>query len=105
MSADNALAALGALRQAAAPSPGGSAKAPDDLRATAEEFEAIFLAQMAAHMFTDVEGGMFSGGPGEDTYRSMLHQEFGKALAKSGGIGIADAVVREMIRIQEGSNQ
>jgi Rod binding domain-containing protein len=28
-------------------------------------------------------------------------EQYGKALAKSGGIGIADAVVREMLRAQE----
>lgn len=105
MSADNALAALGALRQAAAPTPGGGAKSPESFQGPAEEFEAVFLSQMATHMFTDVGGGMFSGGPAEDTYRTMLYEEFGKALAKSGGVGIADAVVREMIRMQEGSEQ
>lgn len=106
MSADNALAALGALRQAAAaPAQNGGAKGAEAFREPAEEFEAVFLAQMASHMFTDVEGGMFSGGPAEENYRAMLHQEFGKALAKSGGVGIADAVMREMIRMQEGSSQ
>lgn len=106
MGADNALAALGAIQQ-----PGGAAQAagdkrtPEDIRKTAEEFEAVFLAQMASHMFTDVDGGMFSGGPSEETYRSMLYQEFGKALARAGGIGIADSVAREMIRMQEGNSQ
>jgi len=106
MGADNALAALGALQQ-----PGGGAQAagdkrtPEGIRKAAEEFEAVFLAQMAAQMFTDIDGGMFSGGQSEETYRSMLYQEFGKAIARAGGVGIADHVAREMIRMQEGNSQ
>lgn len=106
MGSENALAALGALHPSSGGAQGADAKrAPEEIRKSAEEFEAVFLAQMASQMFTDIDGGMFSGGHAEDTYRSMLYQEFGKAIARAGGVGIADSVAREMIRMQEGNDQ
>lgn len=76
----------------------GMAKA----REAAQEFEAVFLAQMVSYMFAGIKTNeIFGGGAGEDVYRSMMAQEYGKTLAKSGGIGIADQVMNEIIRIQE----
>lgn len=67
----------------------------------AEEFEAVFLSQMLSHMFDGVETNeMFGGGHGEDVYKSMMVDEYGKIIAKSGGIGLADHVKAEMIRLQ-----
>ena len=43
----------------------------------------------------------YGGGPAEDIWRSFQVEEYGKAIAKSGGIGIADVVVKEMIKAQE----
>ena len=77
-----------------------------ELRRAAEEFEAVFLAQMLAPMFEIAKtDGLFGGGPGEDVYRSMMVEEYGKAIARSGGVGIADHVERELLRIQEASTQ
>lgn len=75
---------------------------PEELRESAEEFEAMFLAQMLAPMFENLgEGSLFGDGPGAGIYRSMLVEEYGKAVAKSGGLGIADAVQKEFLRLQE----
>ena len=71
---------------------------------TAEEFESFFITQMLEHMFKGIEtDGYFGGGYGEGVYRSMMLQEYGRVLAKSGGIGIADMVGQELIRLQEAS--
>lgn len=71
-------------------------------RQTAEEFEAVFLSQMLSHMFAGVEtGGPFGGGHAESVYRSVMVDEYGKMMARSGGVGIADAVMGEILRIQE----
>ncbi len=73
-------------------------------RQTAIEFEAVFLSQMLAPMFEGLdEDPLFGGGPGEDIYRSMLVEEYSNAIARAGGIGIADAVQREILRLQEAS--
>jgi flagellar protein FlgJ len=75
---------------------------PADVKEVAQEFEAFFLSQMLEHMFAGIEvDGMFGGGYGEGVYRSLMIQEYGKTLSKAGGIGIADMVGRELMRLQE----
>lgn len=72
------------------------------IREAAEDFEAVFLAQMLAPMFAGLEtDGLFGGGPGEAVYRSLMIEEYGKAMARNGGVGIADAVERELLKLQE----
>jgi Rod binding domain-containing protein len=72
------------------------------MRAAAEEFEAVFLAQILENMFQGIPtDGPFGGGHGESVYRSLMLQEYGKVIAQRGGIGVADAVMREMIKLQE----
>lgn len=73
-----------------------------ELRRAAEEFEAIFLAQMMAPMFEGLEtDGLGGGGMGEQIFRPMLIERYAEALAHAGGVGIADAVVRELLRLQQ----
>jgi len=71
-------------------------------REAAEEFEAVFLSQMLGNMFAGIKTDkVFGGGHGEDAYRAMMVQEYGKAMSANGGVGIADAVMREIIQLQE----
>lgn len=73
-----------------------------EIAAKAEEFEAVFLSQMLSHMFSGIETNeMFGGGEGEQMYKSMMVDEYGKIIARTGGIGVADHVKAEMIRLQE----
>ena len=73
-------------------------------RKAAEEFESFFMTQMLEHMFEGIEtDGYFGGGYGEGVYRSMMLQEYGRILARAGGIGIADMVSRELVNLQEQS--
>ncbi|MCU0837568.1 MAG: rod-binding protein [Rhodospirillales bacterium] len=79
---------------------------PAALRAAAEEFEGVFLAQMLAPMFTAIAAeAPFGGGHAEETWRSLQIEEFGKAIARAGGIGLADHVYREMLALQEGAGR
>ncbi len=72
------------------------------MRETAEEFEAVYISEMLRPMFENIEAAApFGGGPGEKIYRDMQINEYGKAISKSGGIGLADAVMLEMIKMQE----
>lgn len=71
------------------------------LRQRAVDFEAVYLAQMLQPMFAGTEATPpFGGGTGEDIWRSMQTQEYGKAIAQRGGVGIADAVFRELVAAQ-----
>jgi Rod binding domain-containing protein len=79
----------------AAPAP------PEDLRRIAEEFESVFIAQMLAPMFQGIEtDGLGGGGIGEEMFRPMLIEQYANAIAQAGGIGLADHVVREFMRMQ-----
>lgn len=84
-------------------------KAAGNLSATrqaAEEFEAMFLGQMLQPMFDTLPTeGPFSGGHAEKVYRSLMVTEYAKQIAEQGGLGIADAVHKELLRIQEASQQ
>jgi flagellar protein FlgJ len=86
------------------PAPGARAADPRhaELRRAAEEFEAIFLAQMMAPMFEGLEtDGLGGGGMGEEIFRPMLIERYAEALSQAGGVGIADSIVRELMRLQE----
>ncbi len=71
---------------------------------TAQSFEAVFLGQMTQMMMATVESdGPFSGGHGEEMFRGVLAEKLGTAIAATGGIGIAPAVLKQIIALQEGS--
>ena len=74
----------------------------DQLQKTAQEFEASFLSQMLKPMFANLGAEEpFGGGTGEDMWRSLQVDEYGKVIAQKGGIGLADNVFREMLKLQE----
>ena len=92
--------------QPAIPAPGqlqaGSTVDRLRTRQAAEDFEAVFLSQMLQPMFEGLEAdGLFGGGSAEQMYRGLLLQEYGKALAQRGGVGIANAVEQELLKLQE----
>lgn len=69
-----------------------------------KDFEQMFLSQMLQPMFEGIGEGPFGGGYGEKMFKSMQLDEYAKALTNAGGIGIASAVTREMLRLQEKAN-
>ena len=69
---------------------------------SAEDFEAFFLTKMMESMFEGVStDGMFGGGNAEKIYRSMLLDQYGKEMAKVGGVGVKDWVMRSILEMQE----
>ena len=81
----------------------GLSKDNQAARKAAEEFEQTFLTTMMESMFAGVEtSAPFGGGHAEQQFRSVLLGEYAKDMAKTGGIGIADEVYREILAIQEG---
>lgn len=70
---------------------------PEDLKEAAEEFEALFLNQMLKTMRESVEKSeLFHGGKGEELYTSMLDAELSRSMAKAGGIGLGEALLRQL---------
>lgn len=74
----------------------------DKMRRTAEAFEASFLSQMMKPMFEGLStDGMFGGGEAEGTWRGFLVEAMARQTVKAGGIGLADQVVAQMLKMQE----
>lgn len=79
-----------------------AAAVTERMRETAENFEATFLAQMMKPMFEGLKtDGPFGGGEAESTWRSFMIEAMAKQTVKAGGIGLADQVVAEMLKMQE----
>jgi peptidoglycan hydrolase FlgJ len=72
-------------------------------KATATDFEAMFLNSMFSQMTSGIKGeGPFGDTPGTGVWRSMLTEQYSKNFAKAGGVGISDAVYRTLILQQAG---
>jgi Rod binding domain-containing protein len=73
----------------------------DSMRHAAQEFEAIFLTQVLGTITHGLGGDDLLGDGQGDPFRAMLNEEVAKLISRSGGIGVADAVLREMLKAQE----
>jgi Rod binding domain-containing protein len=81
----------------------GAPAVPEGMRARAEEFESVFLSQVLRGLTEGLTApGPLGSGP-DDPFASMLQDEYAKLISRSGGVGIADAVLREMLKAQEAS--
>jgi peptidoglycan hydrolase FlgJ len=73
-----------------------------EARRAAEEFESVFLSEMLAPMFEGLStDGLGGGGMGEEIFRPMLVERYAESISRAGGVGIADSIVRELMRMQE----
>ena len=75
-------------------SPQAQAKA----KASAQDFEAMFLNSMFSQMTSGLKGeGPFGSTTGTGVWRSMLTEQYSKSFAKAGGVGISNDVYRTLI--------
>jgi len=110
MPAPLAALAVGAARKIAAGAAGKIANALQaqpsaelKARKTAQDFETMFLEQTLDRLLASdgTEGPLGDNGTGGEVYRSMLAKEYAGSVVKSGGVGIADQVYREILKMQE----
>ena len=75
------------------------------LRAQAEELEGVFLNTLMKEMFASLhsDAQTMGGGFGEDTWRGMQAEQMADAVAKAGGIGLADSIMGDLLKLQEAS--
>lgn len=74
----------------------------EQIEAKARDFEAVYLAEMMKPLFESVDvDPLFGGGKSEEIFRGMMVQEYGKKIAETNSIGLADFVKGELIRIQQ----
>lgn len=81
---------LSALRRDAKQDPEGA------LRAVAEQFEAIFMQMVLKSMRDASMGDSLFDSEQSDMYRDMFDNQISMSLAEKGGLGIADALVRQL---------
>ena len=78
-----------------------SPQAQTKAKATATDFEAMFLNSMFSQMTTGLKGeGPFGDTQSTGVWRSMLTEQYSKSFAKAGGVGVSDAVFRTLIMQQ-----
>ena len=86
----NDFAGLAELRHAAGRDAGSN------LRTVAAEFEALFLQQaLEAMRDATIEGDLFQS-DAVRSFREMADRQLAADLARSGGIGLADVIVRQL---------
>ena len=83
---------LANLRRNARQDPEGS------LRAVAQQFEAIFMQLVLKSMRDASMGDTMFDSEQSDMYREMYDKQIAMSLSEKGGLGIADALVRQLSR-------
>lgn len=83
---------------------GGKNRDPS-LWKVAQNYESMFLETVFKQMTSGLtgEGPLGTEGDGGEIWRGMLVDEYARKVGTTGGVGIADSVYRELIRIQEGA--
>ncbi len=95
------------LSDATGASAAAKSKAADPASAKARkastDFESMFLEQSLDRLMQSegTEGPLGENGSGGGVWRSMLTKEYAGQIVKTGGVGIADQVYREMMKLQE----
>ncbi|TXG83361.1 MAG: flagellar biosynthesis protein FlgJ [Sphingomonadales bacterium] len=92
------------------PTPTGSAALNSDysgldirtkLKSAARDFEGVLIGQLTNVLFRSAPvSETFGGGQAEETFRSLLGDEVGKSIARRGGIGLAPAVLDQLLKLQ-----
>jgi peptidoglycan hydrolase FlgJ len=69
----------------------------DQLRQVAQDFEAIFMKQMLDSMRSTLnpENRMIDTGMAGEFYEDMLYDEYAQLMAKTGGLGLAEMIVKQ----------
>lgn len=81
-------------------------KTPDAKNATnvkkaAQEFQAVYLSEMMNYVFSGIKTSpLFGGGHGEETFRSMLVQEYANNLAKTDQLKMNGALQKQIHKLQ-----
>ena len=74
----------------------------ESLRESSREFEALLLMEMLKSMRQSVpDGGLFEKDTSTEIFRDMLDTETAKAASKGKGLGIGEAMYKQMAELIE----
>jgi Rod binding domain-containing protein len=78
--------------------------APENARrvkAAAVEFEALVIAQLLEPLFSSVSAPEIAGGGRDEAYfNSLLQEQYARAMAERGGLGLAAHVQSTLLELQ-----
>ena len=67
------------------------------LREACQELESVFVSKMLEIMrSTIIHSDLIPRSFAEETFESMLYDEYAKNISKTGGLGIADSIYRQL---------
>jgi Rod binding domain-containing protein len=73
---------------------------------TAHDFESVFATQMMTPMFEGLEvNPMFGGGKGEEMFRTVLLDEYGKQIGQNDSLNMVNQLASAMLKAQEARSQ
>lgn len=88
--------------QSTQPNVNRKAKDLESLRESSREFESLFVMEMYKAMRKTVpEGGLFEKSQSMEIFTKMLDMETAKATARGKGLGIAEAMYKQMADLIE----
>lgn len=103
MSADAGVQSAMALAQSAGPKmPAYSAATLAAAKKAGKDYESVFISEFMGEMFNGIStDGPFGGGQGEQMFRSLMMDQYGKEIASRGGFGLSDAITKQLLSHQE----
>lgn len=73
------------------------------IKKAAREFESLFVGMMLKSMRETVgKDTLTGGGHGEEVYRALLDQEYAKAVAENGSLGLARIIEKQLAAAEGG---
>ena len=93
----------------AQPSPMAAPKPTADATkaaAVSKEYESVFISQFLGSMFSGIQSDSITGGgQGEEMFRSLMVNEYGKSIEQQGGFGLARQMQAELLKHQQAAVQ
>ncbi len=72
---------------------------------SARDFEAVFATEMLTPMYEGLEvDPTFGGGHGEEMFRTMMLDEYGKQIAANDSFGMVHQIADTLLKAQEGKH-
>ena len=82
-----------------------SAQKQAQVMKSARDFEAVFSTEMLSPMFEGVGvDPTFGGGHGEEMFKTMLLDQYGKQMAANDSLGMVHQIAGTLLNIQEGKH-
>lgn len=68
-----------------------------DIKEVARDFEAVFINYLLKTMRKGViKSDIFGNVKGEEIYRSLMDERLSEEIARAGGIGLAEMIIKEL---------